>query len=162
MKIKPELLLVIIMLIAISCEKEEPSADVVSDKQVRFDFQFRSSVWNTDNSTTGVILPNNIMLLRFNLANYENIDSVIFTALIWSSQIDNNCYAALYNVTDDQVISGSQIESTMTDAQGEYVFSKDLKEVFPNKEITLGIKLKSQYEGVNVFIYPANIFIYKH
>jgi len=162
MKTIPGSLLAIILVITISCEKEEPAVVYVTDKQVRFDFQFGSTVWNTANSTTGMILPSNFTVLRFELDNYENIDSVIFTSLIWSSQSENNCYAELYNVTDDEVIFGSQVESSTTDDQGEYVFSKDIKESFPNKEITLGIKLRTENEGVPVYIYRACIFIYKH
>jgi hypothetical protein len=145
---------ILICLLFFGCEKEEPM-----DKQVRLDFQFGSTVWTTTNGEDGVILPDHISLLRFNMYNYQNVDSAIFAAEINSSQSNNNCIVELYDVTDSTEIQGSQLHSSSTSFK--YVFSNDIKDNFPTKEITLGLKLKSQNNGISVEIVRAHIFIYK-
>jgi len=157
--------LIIFEVLLLSCEKDCPCVlkeESITDRQVRLDFQFGSTVWNTKISTPGEILPEQYSLLRFNLYNYQIIDSVIFVAKIWSSQKDNECIVDLYNLTDNQVIPRSQIKTSSTDFQGLYIYSQDIKDNFPDKEIELGLRIKSQTEGVYVSIYRAHIFIYKN
>jgi hypothetical protein len=62
----------------LSCEKDCPCDtidEVITDRQIRFDFQFGSTVWNSTTSAPGEILPEQYSLLRFNLFNYENVYS---------------------------------------------------------------------------------------
>ncbi|HMG90769.1 MAG TPA: hypothetical protein VK589_11945 [Chryseolinea sp.] len=136
------------------------------DKQTRLDFLFGSSVFNSSNSNTGTVLPERVQILRFNKGFYSAIDSVIFVANIWTSDANTNCLVELYNVTDNIPISGSLLSTNSTvdyyaENLGVYVFSDDIKNGLPNKEITLGLRLRSETEGVTVSIQRAHLFIYK-
>lgn len=164
MKTKLFILILFAVLLS-SCEKDCPCdlmEEATTDKQVRLDFQFGSTVWNSTVSTPGEVLPEQFSLLRFNLYNYENIDSVIFAAKIWSSQKNNDCMVDLYDLTNNEVIPNSQIKTSSNDFLGSYVFTQDIKDNFPDKEIELGLRIASQNEGITVSIYRAHIFIYKH
>jgi hypothetical protein len=72
-----------------------------------------------------------------------------------------NRVCKLFNVTDNVPISGSLLETNSTNDITSYIFSTDIKSNFPSKEITLGLRIRSETEGNMVSVFRANLFIYK-
>jgi hypothetical protein len=130
------------------------------DKQVRLDFGFGSTILNTT-SVVPSISPQETNILRFNRDNYQGVDSIIFASKMWSRVANNKCYVELFNVTDNAPIAGTLLETSSTNDLDNYLFSMDVKSNFPSKEITLGLRIRSEKEGDMVSVFRANLFIYK-
>ena len=130
-----------------------------SDKQVRIDFQFASILF-TDSSNPGLITTIDQGIVRFNKGYYLNVDSIILVSDMWSNVSNNKCYVELYNITDNVTVSGSLIETSST--LPTYISSNDFKNNLPTKEITLGLRIRSESEGKTVGVFKASIIIYKH
>jgi hypothetical protein len=110
----------------------------LTDKQLRFALPGILA-----NSNVAVITQGPSNLYKFNIDNFEGVDSVIYT--IWSRVPDsgNKCYIELFNVTDNIAISGSLIEATSNAAPTLYQ-SSNLASAFPKKEITIGLRIKGE------------------
>jgi hypothetical protein len=130
-----------------------------SDKQVRLEVG-ESNVGT--NSPDWFNTPfQTFRLIKFNKLNYSNVDSITFVPSMYTPIASNKVYVQLYNWTDNVEIANSELTSNTTD----YIFieSKNIFDQLPNKEITLGIRLKS--ESSNYYVSTgirSYIFVYKH
>jgi hypothetical protein len=87
-------------------------------------------------------------LTKFNKNYYANVDSIIFSCSMNTSNDSTKCIAELYNITDSVSIQNTLLESNVT----QYVFvdSENIFDSLPDKEITLAIRIKSEHNGVRV------------
>lgn len=100
-------------------------------------------------------------LIKFNKLNYAHVDSITFVPSLFTPSVENQVYVQLYNWTDHVEISNSEISSNVN----EYIFkeSRNLYDQLPNKEITLGIRVRSQSPDYYVTTgIRSYLFIYKH
>jgi hypothetical protein len=106
------------------------------------------------------------MLVKFNKLNYSDVDSITFVPSIGMVNYNSveppaTAHVELFNVTDDEPIAGSELQS---DVYG-YLFkeSGDIYDALPNKEITLSIRVKSSNPLVMGGTgYVSYLFIYRH
>lgn len=130
-----------------------------SDKQVRIDVG-ESNVGT--NSTDWYNTPfKTYRLIKFNKLNYTNIDSITFVGSLYTPDVSNKVYVQLYNWTDNVEIGNSILISNVDD----WIFkeSRNLYNQLPDKEIILGIRVKSEYSNYSVSTgIRSYIFIYKH
>jgi hypothetical protein len=130
-----------------------------TDKQLRLEIG-ESNVGT--NSTDWFNTPfQTFRLIKFNKLNYSNIDSITFVPSMNTPIATNKVYVELYNWTDNVEITNSQLTSNTPD----WIFkeSKNLYNQLPDKEIILGIRLKS--EASSYFVSTgirSYLFIYKH
>lgn len=99
--------------------------------------------------------------LNFHIEQYNNIDSIIFKASVRSERENVRCIVELYNLTDEVVIPGSVLFSRIR-YQLHSVRSNDLKYDFPNKEIELGVRIRSEQSGNYVEARHFSLLIYYH
>ncbi len=88
-----------------------PGMDGNSDKQIRFDL---GGAFGTP-STTPFMFDEVWSLIKFNVYNYTDVDSVVLYGILESNNSNTDCIVDLYNWTDDVVIPGSEIRSNSTD-----------------------------------------------
>jgi hypothetical protein len=156
----------LIVIIFFSCENEvsSPRIDRLGsltngDKQERLEIG-ESNVYTS--STDWFSTPfESYRLIKFNKLNYSNVDAITFVPSLFTSSASNKVYVELYNWTDQVPIINSQVISITPD----YIFkeSENIYDHLPAKEITLGIRLKSEssdfFVGTGIRSY---LFIYKH
>jgi hypothetical protein len=130
-----------------------------TDKQVRL------AIGESNVSTTSTDWYNTpfqtYRLIKFNKLDFANVDSITFVPSLYTSDAANKVFVQLYNWTDNVVISDSEITSNTPD----WIFkeSGDLYDKLPNKEVILGIRIKS--ESSSYFVSTgivSYLFIYKH
>ena len=100
-------------------------------------------------------------LIKFNKLNYSNVDSITFVPSLYTSDITNKVYVELYNWTDNVEINNTHMSSNTKD----WIFkeSVNIYDQLPNKEITLGIRFKSENSSFYVSTgIRSYLFIYKH
>jgi len=110
-----------------------------NDNEVRISFGGRF----TTESTDWELAPEYTYIKNFDIRNYNNISSVIFMATVGvqNGNLDNVSYARLIDVTNDQIISGSEIETSDTALVWE--LSQNILENIPEETIDIGIELRS-------------------
>nr|WP_321410748.1 hypothetical protein [uncultured Allomuricauda sp.] len=92
--------------------------------------------------TSGKYINNYPAIIKFNIGNWTNISSIIYTANIKSDNANNNAIVDLYNATNFSVINNSILSTNST----EYVnvISNNLLDFFPESEINIYLRLRSQ------------------
>ena len=119
------------------CRKtvEDPTAIPAGDRQIKFSLPYAASYdtmyWLTDEQ---------VNIHKFNIDFYTDVDSVFYGFYSFQEN-DNNGTVELYNFTDSIPIAGSLINVVSNENNGYYQ-SGNLKDAFPHKEITLGLRLK--------------------
>lgn len=100
-------------------------------------------------------------ILDFHKDDYVGVDSIVFVPSLSTGDSNNKAIVELYNKTDDEPIENSHIESNSTGYN--YHYSKDIYDDLPSKRIELGIRIKSETDGVAVATgLVSYLFIYKH
>jgi hypothetical protein len=112
-----------------------------SDKQIILPINFSANTTSTT-PVTGA------GLIKFSKDNYVGVDSIILAANSYVADVSNTAIVELYNVTDKQVVPNSTIRSSNLYNPDAYVQTSNVYNALPNKEITLGISLKSEKEGM--------------
>ena len=151
-----------LMLVVAGCKKTvvNPTTTTVvnndttilqGDRQIRFslagDIVYDTMYRLTDDQSN---------IHKFNIDYYAAVDSVFYS--FYSSGNDGNSGTVeLYNFTDSIPIKGSLI-NVVSNGAIVYFQSGNLKDAFPHKEITLGLRLKESVQGsvfnaVNVILY---------
>lgn len=97
----------------------------------------------TTTSSNSVVVAGTILDIR----NYQNIDSITFLADPWVSNNNNFAIVELYNITDNAIISNSEIRTNNLYSMKEDIKKDLLMNDFPKKEIRLGIRLRSEING---------------
>lgn len=130
-----------------------------TDKQVRLEIgESNVGTNSTDWSSTPF---QTYRLIKFNKLNYINVDSITFVPSMYTTDVTNKVFVQLYNWTDNIEIGKSELTSNTND----WIFkeSKNLYDQLPNKEIILGIRLKSESSDYTVSTgIRSYLFIYKH
>lgn len=85
--------------------------------------------------------------ITFDIRNFKNVNSITFESDPWVANNSNYALLELYNVTDNVIIANSLIRTNNL-----YNIKQDLKKdipinEFPQKEIRLGIRFKSEING---------------
>jgi len=132
-----------------------PGLDGNSDKQIRFDM---GGGVGTSSSTPG-IFPEVYSLIKFNVYNYTDVDSVVLFGILKSSDSNTDCIIDLYNWTDNVVIPGSEIRSNSTTPV--WASSSNIFNELPNKEISLALRMRSENQGIHVVIEQALLFLFR-
>jgi len=142
-----------------SCEKE---SETYYDKLVRIEIP------TNGNSTTSSEWSRNIPgynLSDFSKEDYRNVDSIVFVSTMRSDYVGNiynsaKCIVELMNMTDTVAIENSLIESKSVVL--DYFYSKNIYNSLPSKRIDLGIRIRSEIEGIPVFYGYSYLYIYRH
>ncbi|KAB2877436.1 hypothetical protein F9K33_16400 [bacterium] len=150
------LLIAITISLLISCkgpagDDGDPGQDGTVSKQERFVL-----VNGGLNTTDSVIIGD---LIKFDIRNYTGVDSVIFVAFGLSGNVASSCIIELYNLTDSSTVQNSTLSTT----SNSYVLlqSGNLFGHLPEKEITLGIKLKPSIPGQFAGVGKNFLFLYR-
>jgi len=133
-----------------------PGMDGNSDKQIRFDL---GGAFGTS-STTPFMFDEVWSLIKFNVYNYTDVDSVVLYGILKSNVANTDCIVDLYNWTDNVVIPGSEIRSSITSEV--WVSSSNIFNELPNKEISLALRIRSENEGKSVLIGQALLFLFRN
>ncbi len=150
------LLLVSLTLITAGCRKtvEDPTAVPPGDRQIKFSLPYAASYdtmyWLTDEQ---------VNIHKFNIDFYSDVDSVIYGFYSYLEK-DNNGTIELYNFTDSIPIAGSLINVVSNENKGYYQ-SGNLKDAFPHKEITLGLRLKGSVTGNYLNAVSGYFYLYR-
>ena len=127
------------------------------DKQIRFDFGSGGWGYGTNTTNWTIVFPR---IPYFNLNNYPNVDSIMFTAELKSESLFEECKVQLFDITNNQVIENT--EFTMNSAN--YVLVETTVNLFdfiPKEEITLGIRVKSSKSNHWVFFQRPQLVLYR-
>lgn len=99
----------------------------------------------SSNSTEGNIYET-LSIKNFNITDYQNIDSIVFSAYLASDSINNNCLVELYDITNDVSILNTLI--TSNSQEKEWVTTNmNFLDDLPNETIDLGIRIWTETEG---------------
>lgn len=133
--------------------------DGVSDKQIRLSFSQagidlipNDTLWHTADSLS-------CCLRRFKKSNYPNVDSIVFETFAGSYADVVTCSVRLYNLTD-----GIPIASSTVSASGPgyaFVWTGNIINALPDKEITLGIQTKSDKAGKEVYSNRFTLYLFR-
>lgn len=90
----------------------------------------------------------------FDITKYKNVNSIIFEAkpyVFYGPNILHNNFALLelYNFTDNMPISNSLIRTNNLSANSVFLGSSEIINEIPKKEIQLGLKIRSEVEGLD-------------
>jgi len=92
----------------------------------------------------------------FNKSSYMGVDSIVLFAQPYTNDQIPGSFAKveLYNMTDKQIITNSEISSSVIGAYSNFLSSKNCYISIPDKTIDLGIRLTGSYSANtgNVFM----------
>ena len=91
-------------------------------------------------------------IIKFDKRNWANASSIFYVAWIYSENSSNSCYVELYNETDGEVITNSILTNNSTQYPGLLMTSENIISSIPDKEIDVSIRLRTQNEGVTVYM----------
>lgn len=91
-------------------------------------------------------------IANFDKSNWTKAHSITYNAYIYTEDYDNTCYVELYNITDNEVIQGTTLSTNATTYPGVLVSSGNIIDNLPDKEITLGLRVRTENEGTYVWI----------
>lgn len=102
---------------------------------------------NTTSSTTG---SSGVAFIKFNKNNYAGVDSITFISTPYVGDPMNHSIAQLINYSEDVDIEMASVSSNQTSPYNEDSFfeTNDISEFLPDYEITLGIRVTSQIDGM--------------
>jgi hypothetical protein len=138
--------------------------DGTSDKQIRIEFE---SFSNSTTDTAWVFTHPLTFITNFDKDYYVGVDSLIFNVNIGSTNLNTNCIVELFNLTDNQPISNSLLFTNDTTKfpysflGGKWCKSANLLNSFPNKEITVAVRFKSDRYGTLVNINKGMLLLYR-
>ena len=91
-------------------------------------------------------------IVKFDKRNWANASSIFYVAWIYSKSSSNSCYVELYNETDEEVIANSILTNNSTQYPGLLMTSENIVSSIPDKEIDISIRLRTQNEGMTVYM----------
>lgn len=98
-------------------------------------------------------------LLKFNPSYYTGVDSILLVACMNSAYTSSKIIIELYNLTDNQPIDKSLLETSSTDFI--WCISNNIFFSFPNKEITLGYRIKTNIIGGGGQMVRSYLLLYR-
>lgn len=133
--------LLIISFMFFSCKKEDDTPQL--DKEVRLNFPMDNYItWKPQFE----LLPSHYHLVKFNKANYPHLKSITFFASLATSDNSSIAEVELFNVTDSVSINNTLLQASTLQLNYKLVQSVNIFDELPDKEIDLGVRLKSQDE----------------
>ena len=135
--------------------------DGTMEKQISIQFFSGISFGDSGNNREFILL--NRSIIKFNINNYIDVDSVIFVAEISAFVYDNYFPADLFNLTDSTAIMNSSIKTKGSGYVHDIVESGNIFNSLPKKEIEIAIRLRTPSLDSNntVSIYRAWLFLYR-
>jgi len=125
-----------------------------------FDEQIRLSInYNANSTSTTPLIGGE--LINFNKNFFVNVDSIVLAANPYVGNVNNNALVELYNITDDATIPNSLISTNQLFDDREFIYSNNLFDDLPDKEITVGIKFSSETEGQFAASGSTYLFLYR-
>lgn len=85
--------------------------------------------------------------INFDIRDYVNVGSIYFESDPYVASSINYALLELYNITDNVVIANTLIRTNNLVATKEILQTNDIINEFPQREITLGVKLSSEING---------------
>ena len=96
----------------------------------------------------------------FSKLNYPGVDSIVFVGQPYiNPQETNSVIVELYDLTNNRPIANSAISSNQ--GLGGFTVSKNIYSSLPDEEITLGISIRSEHEGMFAGIYTLYLYMYR-
>lgn len=149
--------------VQLSCKGEEgptgpPGTDATSAKQIRIQMDLGTGTCDT----IGLVSYPKSYVIRFSPLNYGSLDSIIFCANLFSGNSNAHCIAELYNITDSLSILKSSVSAGYPGSlmQVPWVLSGNILNSFPDKEITLAVRVRTDQQGMCVEIDSAVLLLY--
>jgi hypothetical protein len=127
------------------------------DKTVLIDFPPLGG-YGTSSSTGEV--PEFLVIRNFNISDYIDADSVVFGIYLQSNDIENNFIVELYDITKNEVINNSLVKSNTTVLKWITTTTNFISD-FPNGSFDLGIRMKSETEGIGGQCMIPMLMIYR-
>lgn len=136
-----------------------PGTSGTSDKQIRFIF----NVGEGTSDTTWQMCPPYEYITPFNISNYDSLDSVILGAYMGTANPGAECIADLFDVTDSVEIAESPLVSTVSGSEfgWPWVYSGNLLNSFPGKDITLAVRVRTNQQGDLAQVNGAVLLLYR-
>ena len=134
-----------------------PGLDGNSDKQIRIELNINGGIGVND--TTWQYPDVYTQILKFNPNYYTGVDSVILVSCLYSYDSSSKTSMELYNITDNQPIQNSRVETDSTSFT--WCVSNNVFASFPNKEITLGYRFKISVLGTGGGMVRAYLLLYR-
>ncbi len=128
------------------------------DKVVRLPFFTAGVGWVWDQSEP-FALPARTYIVKFNKQHYVGVDSIIFVATLSSSTSSSRAAADLYNHTDGMVVTRSEVQTASTSAV--WVESGNIFGSLPDKEVTLGIRIRTETAGARALLETGYLVLYR-
>jgi hypothetical protein len=85
--------------------------------------------------------------IRFDIRDFKDVKSVVFEASPYVANSNNYALLELYNITDGKAIVNSLIRSNNLPSAVQNLQSNEILNELPQKEVQLGIKLRSEISG---------------
>ncbi|WP_161888040.1 hypothetical protein [Pontibacter russatus] len=152
-------ILIGLILLFSACKKEDVIPPL--DKEVRLVFPF--DYWST-NKTDFDLLPEPTHLIKFKKTNFSDLSSITLYASIATESLDNTVEVELFNVTDNVSVDNTSLQASTkitTMINYKLVFTDNILNKLPEKEIDLAIRLKS-YNGKYVYVTSAFLLLQRH
>ncbi len=128
-----------------SCEKDVHNSSTIktdnSNKQIVLTLECDVNTTSVD----GVI---ELVMTKFDKRNYSGLNSIVFSSNPYSADINSKSIVELYNISDNMPINNTAIKSSQAEHEINYLETDNVYNDFPNKEIDLGIRIRSEKGGV--------------
>jgi hypothetical protein len=111
-----------------------------NDKQILLPINWSANTTNTTPVIGG-------QLLKFSKLNYPGVDSIILVTNAYVGDASNTSIVELYNITDNVPITNSTITTNNLYSATGFLQTGNLYGALPDKEITVGISLRSGTAG---------------
>ena len=105
-------------------------------------------------STNYQLMPSHFYIRNFDIRNYTNVDSVVFTAYLGGSGT-----MQLYDVTNKKVIANSTLSSNST--RLKLYKTVNLINELPQEPIVLAIRLKTSQKGYSFSVLVPKLILYR-
>lgn len=89
-----------------------------------------------------------LVVVTFDKRDYPDADYIIFKGEVFSTTRSTLCYARLYNLTDNEPIRDSEVFGYFQLKSSVNIISS-----LPDKEIQLGLQIRSENPGVSVGVW---------
>lgn len=120
--------------------------------EVRIPLDFSANTTSTA-GVTGLALSN------FNKANYTGLDSIVFSAKVYSGDVNSKSIVDLINSTDNVIWDDSRLSSNQPFDSSPIQVSKNLNSIIPNKAINITLRVRSEKEGSFAAVYGTSYLV---
>ncbi len=100
-------------------------------------------------TTEGNILSS---LQRFDIRRFSLLQEAIFITRSWTEDSATTSFVELIRDDTGEVIPNSTLSTNFTASSGSVLTSSNLIEDFPQEEITISLRIRSENDGVSVFV----------